>query len=56
MAQTAEKGKDPTREMVAKIGQSSRLGERSGGTLDAGATSCCLNPDSMGKSTAGLLE
>jgi dihydroxyacetone kinase len=28
--------------MVAKLGRASRLGERSRGVLDAGATSCCL--------------
>ena len=38
----AEKGKDSTVDMVAKLGRASRLGERSRGVLDAGATSCCL--------------
>jgi len=38
----AEKGKDSTVDLVAKVGRSSRLGERSRGVLDAGATSCCL--------------
>lgn len=38
----AEKGRDSTRDMVAKIGRASRLGERSVGVLDAGATSCAL--------------
>ncbi|AXD74661.1 dihydroxyacetone kinase subunit L [Salmonella enterica subsp. enterica serovar Java] len=38
---TAE-GRDSTRDMVAKIGRASRLGERSRGVLDAGAVSCCL--------------
>ncbi|HGA5941153.1 TPA: dihydroxyacetone kinase subunit DhaL [Salmonella enterica subsp. enterica serovar Muenchen] len=38
----AAKGRDSTREMVAKIGRASRLGERSRGVLDAGAVSCCL--------------
>lgn len=42
MKQAAEKGKDSTRDMVAKLGRASRLGERSRGVLDAGATSCCL--------------
>jgi dihydroxyacetone kinase len=28
--------------MVAKVGRSSRLGERSRGVIDAGAASCCL--------------
>lgn len=35
-------GRDSTRDMVAKIGRASRLGERSRGVLDAGAVSCCL--------------
>lgn len=38
----AEKGKESTRDMVAKVGRASRLGERSRGHLDAGATSCWL--------------
>lgn len=35
-------GRDSTKDMVAKFGRSSRLGERSRGVLDAGATSCCI--------------
>jgi len=42
MAEAGEKGKESTRDLVAKIGRASRLGERSRGTLDAGATSCAL--------------
>lgn len=38
----AEKGRDSTKDLVAKIGRASRLGERSLGVLDAGATSCAL--------------
>ncbi|MEK1902365.1 MAG: dihydroxyacetone kinase subunit DhaL [Rhizobium sp.] len=38
----AEAGRDSTRDLVAKIGRASRLGERSLGVLDAGATSCAL--------------
>jgi dihydroxyacetone kinase phosphoprotein-dependent L subunit len=33
-------GLESTRDMVARIGRASRLGERSRGTLDAGAASC----------------
>lgn len=40
--QAAMEGRDSTVDMVAKIGRASRLGERSRGVLDAGATSCCL--------------
>lgn len=42
MKQAAHDGKESTRNLVAKIGRASRLGERSKGILDAGATSCCL--------------
>lgn len=42
MKSAAEKGKDSTKDLVAKIGRASRLGERSRGVLDAGAVSCYL--------------
>jgi dihydroxyacetone kinase-like protein len=42
MKAAAEKGKESTIDLVAKVGRASRLGERSRGVLDAGATSCCL--------------
>ena len=42
MRSAAARGRDSTRELVAKIGRASRLGERSRGVLDAGAVSCCL--------------
>jgi hypothetical protein len=42
MAAAAEAGKESTRDLVARIGRASRLGERSRGHLDAGATSCWL--------------
>ncbi|HEY0792219.1 MAG TPA: dihydroxyacetone kinase subunit DhaL [Chthoniobacterales bacterium] len=42
MAEAAEQGKESTRDLVAKIGRASRLGERSRGVLDAGATSGAL--------------
>jgi dihydroxyacetone kinase-like protein len=38
----AEKGRDGTIDLVAKIGRASRLGERSRGVLDPGATSCAI--------------
>lgn len=38
----AEAGREHTKELVAKIGRAARLGERSRGYLDAGATSCCI--------------
>lgn len=42
MQAAAIAGRDSTQDMVARIGRSSRLGERSRGVLDAGATSCCM--------------
>ncbi|GBQ61674.1 dihydroxyacetone kinase [Ameyamaea chiangmaiensis NBRC 103196] len=42
MSSAAERGRDSTIDLVARIGRASRLGERSRGVLDAGATSCCL--------------
>ncbi len=42
LVEAAEKGRDSTIDLVAKIGRASRLGERSRGVLDAGATSCAL--------------
>jgi dihydroxyacetone kinase-like protein len=42
MKSAAEKGRDSTKDLVAKFGRSSRLGERSRGVLDAGAVSSCI--------------
>jgi dihydroxyacetone kinase-like protein len=42
MSDAAEKGKEATRGMIAKLGRASRLGERSRGILDAGSVSCSL--------------
>jgi len=41
-SEAAKKGAESTREMISKIGRSSRLGERTIGHQDAGATSCYL--------------
>ncbi len=38
--QAARKGMESTKDLVARIGRSSRLGERTRGHQDAGATSC----------------
>ncbi len=40
LREAAAEGLESTRDMVARIGRASRLGERSRGTLDAGAASC----------------
>ena len=42
MSEAAAAGRDSTKDMQARIGRSARLGARSIGVLDAGATSCCL--------------
>lgn len=42
MKGSAETGRDSTKDMIARFGRSSRLGERSRGVLDAGAASCCV--------------
>ena len=55
MGAAAETGRDSTREMVARLGRSSRLGERSRGVLDAGAVSCCLILTAMARSMRELL-
>jgi len=46
----AELGKESTRDMTARVGRASRLGERSRGVLDAGATSCWLLLTAMARS------
>ena len=55
MALASRKGRDATRDMVAKVGRSSRLGERSRGVIDAGAASCCLILETMAGSVGRLL-
>ncbi|MCC8166997.1 MAG: dihydroxyacetone kinase subunit L [Planctomycetes bacterium] len=42
MESAAKSGWESTRDLEAKVGRSSRLGKRSIGVLDAGATSCWL--------------
>jgi triose/dihydroxyacetone kinase / FAD-AMP lyase (cyclizing) len=50
MSDAAEKGRDSTKDLQARIGRSARLGPRSIGVLDAGATSCCLILQTMARS------
>lgn len=50
MIEGARKGMESTKDFVAKKGRSSRLGERSKGTIDAGAASCYLILKSLGES------
>lgn len=56
LIQAAIEGRDSTKEMVAQLGRASRLGERSRGVLDAGATSCCLILETMATTTKLLLK
>ena len=56
MKEAAEAGKESTRDMVARVGRASRLGERSRGVLDAGATSCNLIVHSMCNTVALLIS
>ncbi len=56
MKNAAIAGRESTKDMVARLGRASRLGERSKGVLDAGATSCCLIIETMANSIADLLK
>lgn len=56
MRAAAERGKDSTRDLVARIGRASRLGERSRGHLDAGATSCFFILSAFAESFSQLLQ
>ena len=56
MKAAAKKGRDSTKDIVAKFGRSSRLGERSRGVLDAGATSCCIILQTMADGIIELLS
>ena len=56
MSNAARAGMESTKDLMAKIGRSSRLGERSIGVLDAGAISCFLILDSMAASIKKLLN
>ena len=56
MKEKAEAGKESTKDLVAKYGRAARLGERSRGVLDAGATSCCLILQAMADGMKAALE
>ena len=56
MKEAALLGRDSTKDMVAKFGRSSRLGERSRGVLDAGATSCCIILTAMADGILDVLQ
>jgi dihydroxyacetone kinase phosphoprotein-dependent L subunit len=56
MAEAAERGRDATRDMIARVGRAARLGERSRGVLDAGASSCCLILQTMAEGLKKRIE
>lgn len=55
MDKSAKEGQESTVDLVAKLGRAARLGERSRGVLDAGATSCYLLLHTIGQSIESLL-
>jgi dihydroxyacetone kinase-like protein len=56
MAGAALQGRESTRDLVARLGRASRLGERSRGVHDAGASSSALLLDAMARSMTALLS
>lgn len=56
MKSAARAGRDSTKDLVAKFGRSSRLGERSRGVLDAGSVSCCIILEAMADGIKELLN
>lgn len=56
LMEEAEKGMLSTKNMTAKYGRASRLGERSLGVQDAGATSCCIILKAMAEGMKKVLE
>jgi dihydroxyacetone kinase-like protein len=56
MAEAAEQGSESTRDMVARVGRASRLGERSRGFLDAGSVSCAIQLRAMADAMIRLLS
>jgi len=55
MSRAAERGKESTKNLMAKVGRSSRLGDRSKGVIDAGAVSCYLILKSLADTISALL-
>ena len=56
MKAAAEDGRDSTKDLAAKYGRSSRLGERSRGVLDAGAVSGCIILSAMADGICEVLS
>ena len=55
MVAAAEAGWQSTKDLQARIGRAARLGERSIGVLDAGATSCFLLLRTLGSALQSRL-
>jgi len=56
MTAAARTGMESTKDMIAKVGRSARLGERSRGVLDAGSVSCFLIIENMAQSIKELIH
>ena len=56
MAAAAERGRDSTKDMIAKYGRARPLGERSRGVIDAGAASCCLLLSAMASAMSQIMR
>ena len=56
MTAAAERGRDSTKDMIAKYGRARPLGERSRGVIDAGSASCCLLLSTMASAMKQLLS
>lgn len=52
----AERGRDSTIDLAARIGRAARLGERSRGVLDPGATSCAIILRSLAEGAKAKLD
>lgn len=55
MSDAGERGRDSTVDLVSRLGRSARLGERSRGVMDAGAASCCLILQTLGRGAVARL-
>ncbi len=56
MKEAALAGRNSTKDLIAKYGRSSRLGERSRGVLDAGSCSCYIILEAMADGILDLLQ
>lgn len=56
MAEAGEAGSESTRDMVARVGRASRLGERSRGFLDAGSVSCAIQLRAMANAMVASIK